>query len=110
MSENSTKELGQVIQIDDDRVHYLKNVVRGSVEDRLNAMLDAEAERLCNASRYERTEARRDTRAGSYSRKLQTQAGEITLRVPKLRQQTCMSPQSGTWLTVWGDADDRTLS
>jgi len=88
MSENSTKELGQVIQIDDDRVHYLKNVVRGSVEDRLNAMLDAEAERLCNASRYERTEARRDTRAGSYSRKLQTQAGEVTLRVPKLRQQT----------------------
>jgi putative transposase len=88
MSENSTKELGQVIQIDDDRVrHYLKNVVRGRVEDTLNAMLGAEAERLCNASRYERTEARRDTRAGSYSRKLQ--AGEMTLRVPKLRQQTC---------------------
>jgi hypothetical protein len=58
MSENSTKELGQVIQIDDDRVRdYLKNVVRGSVEDTLNAMLDAEAERLCNASLYERTEA-----------------------------------------------------
>jgi putative transposase len=74
MSKNSTKELGQVIQIDDDRVRdYLKNVVRGSVEDTLNAMLDEEAERLCNASRYERTEARRDTRAGSYSRKLQTQ-------------------------------------
>jgi putative transposase len=83
MSENSTKELGQVIQIDDDRVrHYLKNVVRGSVEDTLNAMLDAEAERLCNASRYERTEAWRDTRAGSYGRKLQTQAGGVTLRVP----------------------------
>jgi putative transposase len=89
MSENSTKELGQVIQIDDDRVREnLKNVVRGSVEDTLNAMLDAEAERLCNACRYERTEARRDTRAGSYSRKLQTQAAEVTLRVPKLRQQT----------------------
>jgi putative transposase len=89
MSENSTEELGQVIQIDDDRVRdYLKNVVRGSVEDTLNAMLDAEAELLCNASRYERMEARRDTRAGSYSRKLQTQAGEVTLRVPKIRQQT----------------------
>ena len=32
--------------------------------------------------------ARRDTRAGSYSRKLQTQAGEVTLKVPKLRLQT----------------------
>src|SRR5262249_2477835 len=29
-------------------------------------MLEAEAERLCNAGRYERTEARRDTCAGSY--------------------------------------------
>jgi transposase-like protein len=89
MSENSTNELSRVIQIDDDRVRdYLRNVVRGSVEETLNAMLEAEAERLCNASRYERTQARQDTRAGSYRRKLQTQAGEVTLRVPKLRQQT----------------------
>jgi transposase-like protein len=58
------------------------------VEETLNAMLDAEAERLCNAGRYERTEARRDTRAGSYTRKLQTQADEVTLKVPKLRPQT----------------------
>ncbi len=89
MNEDSTKELGQVIRIDDERVQdYLRNAVRGSVEETLNAMLDAEAERLCNASRYERTEARRDTRAGSYTRKLQTQAGQVTLKVPKLRLQT----------------------
>ena len=89
MSETSTKDLGQVIQIDDDRVRdYLKNVVtrqRGR---------DAQCDAGCgsgaavNAGRDERTEARRDTRAGSYSRRLQTQAGEVTLRVPKLRQQT----------------------
>jgi transposase-like protein len=46
------------------------------------AVLDAEAQRRCNAGRYERTEARRDMRAGSYSRKLQTQAGEVKLKVP----------------------------
>jgi putative transposase len=64
MSEDSTN-LGQVIRINDERVRdYLRNVVRGSVEETLNAMLEAEAERLCNAGRYERTEARRDTRAG----------------------------------------------
>ncbi|HTT23681.1 MAG TPA: IS256 family transposase, partial [Candidatus Sulfotelmatobacter sp.] len=51
----------------------------------LNAMLDAEADRLCRAERYERTEARKDTRAGSYQRHLQTKAGEVTLKVPKLR-------------------------
>ena len=31
----------------------------------------AEADRLCNVQRYERGEARRDTRAGHYKRKLQ---------------------------------------
>src|SRR5262245_44560955 len=53
-----------------------------------HALLDAEADRLCNAQRYERSEARRDTRAGHYERGLQTKAGEVRLRVPKLRQQT----------------------
>jgi len=60
----------------------------GTVEETLNAMLEAEADRLCNAGRYERTEARRDQRAGSYDRKLQTKAGEVRLKVPKLRRQT----------------------
>jgi hypothetical protein len=45
-------------------------VVRGSVEETLNALLDAEADRLCYAQRYERSEARRDRRAGHYERKL----------------------------------------
>ena len=51
-------------------------------------MLDAEADRLCNAEKYQRNEARTDTRAGHYQRKLQTGAGEVTLKIPKLRQQT----------------------
>jgi Transposase, Mutator family len=55
------------------------------VEETLNAMLDAEADRPCRAERYERTEARKDTRAGSYQRHLQTKAGDVTLKVPKLR-------------------------
>lgn len=89
MDEDSTKTLGNVIRIDDERIQdHLKHVVRGSVEETLNALLDAEADRLCNAGRYERSEARQDTRAGSYERKLQTTAGEVKLKVPKLRRQT----------------------
>jgi transposase-like protein len=61
-------------------------VVRGSVEETLNALLDAEADRLCNAQRYERSAARRDTRAGHYERNLQTKACEVRLKVPQLRQ------------------------
>lgn len=54
----------------------------------MNAMLDAEADRLCGADRYQRSEARKDTQAGHYERSLQTKAGEVKLKMPKLRQQT----------------------
>src|SRR5262245_1023423 len=61
-----------VITIDDERIKsHLDRVVRGTVEETLNALLDAEADRLCNAQRYERSEARRDIRAGHYERGLQ---------------------------------------
>ena len=81
--------MGQVIQIDEARIRdHLGEMVRGTVEETLNAMLDAEADRLCGAGRYERSEARQDTRAGSYERTLQTSAGDVNLKVPKLRRQT----------------------
>jgi transposase-like protein len=48
-------------------------------------MLEAEADRLCQAKRYERSSERASTRAGHYERKLHTKAGEVTLQMPKLR-------------------------
>ena len=54
----------------------------------MNAMLDAEADRLCGADRYQRSEARKDTRAGHYERSLHTKAGEVKLKMPRLLQQT----------------------
>ena len=89
MTETTPSPLGTVITIDDERIKsHLDRVVRGSVEETLNTLLDAEADRLCNAQRYERSVARRDTRAGHYERKLQTKAGEVKLQIPKLRTQT----------------------
>jgi putative transposase len=89
MAEDTPSPLGNVISIDDERIKdHLDRVVRGTVEETLNALLDAEADRLCNAQRYERSEAHHDMRAGHYERSLQTKAGEVRLRVPKLRQQT----------------------
>jgi len=77
---------GPVVQIDEERIQsHLDEVVRATVEETLNALLDAEAEQLCGARKYERTEGRKDTRAGSYDRHLETKAGEVTLTVPKLR-------------------------
>ena len=89
MKPDCTPTLEKVIQIDEAKIHnHLGEIVRGTVEETLNAMLDAEADQLCNAKRYERTEARKDTRAGHYERSLQTTAGEVTLKVPKLRELT----------------------
>lgn len=61
-------------------------MVGRTVEETLNALLDAEADRLCGARRYERSPDRVDTRAGHYERQLHTKAGEVTLQVPKLRK------------------------
>jgi putative transposase len=78
--------LGGVVRIDDGRIQaHLDEVVRSTVEEALNALLDAEADHLCGARKYERTEGRKDTRAGSYTRQLHTKAGKVSLQVPKLR-------------------------
>ena len=83
VAEDTTKKM---IEIDDTQVRgHLRELVRHSVEETLNGMLDAEADVLCGAKRYERSPDRQDTRAGSYKRNLETQAGNVKLKVPKLR-------------------------
>ena len=88
MSNHNSKDLHKVIQIDEGKIReHLGELVRGTVEETLNNLLDAEADQLCNAARYERSDARKDTRAGYYERGLHTKAGDVKLKVPKLRQQ-----------------------
>ena len=80
------KKLGKVISIDEGQIKdHLGEVVRHTVEETLNGLLDAEADRICQAGKYERSADRQDTRAGSYKRKLHTKAGDVELNVPKLR-------------------------
>ena len=64
----TTPKLEKVIKIDEEKVQaHLGEIVRGTVEETLNSFLDAEAEQLCKAKRYERTANRLDTRAGTRS-------------------------------------------
>jgi transposase-like protein len=80
------EEFSEVIRIDEGKVRqHVEEVVRASVEETLNGLLEAEADVLCGAKRYERSADRLDTRAGHYERKLQTKAGEVALKVPRLR-------------------------
>lgn len=75
-----------LVEVHEEAVRrHLGEVVRSTVEETLNGLLEAEADALCGARRYERSQERRDTRAGHYTRKLGTRAGEVELRVPKLR-------------------------
>lgn len=48
---------------DDERIkNHLDRVVRGSIQETLNALLEAEADRLCNAQRYEHSNTARPVR------------------------------------------------
>ena len=63
----------------------LKELVRNSVEETLNELLEKEAAELINAGRYERTEERQGYRSGHYERSLTTTSGEVKLKMPKLK-------------------------
>ena len=63
----------------------LRELVRRTVEDTLNALLEEEADDLIGADRYERTAGREAYRAGHYERGLTTTSGQVTLRMPKLK-------------------------
>jgi putative transposase len=75
-----------VIRVDEAQVRaHLDEVVRRTVEETLNGLLEVEADQLCGAARYTRSPERLDTRAGHYTRQLLTKAGQVALRVPRLR-------------------------
>ena len=86
-AEQGAATSSKIIRLDEAQLReHLDKKITESVEDTLNKLLDAEADQLCNASRYERSAERLDTRAGHYQRKLHTRAGEVSLKVPKLRK------------------------
>ena len=49
-------------------------------------LIDLEAEEVIGARRYERTPERQTHRNGTRERQLETRVGEITVKIPKLRQ------------------------
>ena len=76
----------QILQVDQAMLETtLDRMVRKSVEETLNAMLDAEADEITGAARYERSGERKAYRAGHYERDLTVKAGKMSLKVPKLK-------------------------
>ena len=76
----------QILQVDQAMLETtLDRMVRKSVEETLNAMLDAEADEITGAARYERSGERKAYRAGHYARDLTVKAGKMSLRVTRLK-------------------------
>jgi len=66
MGDDSTAALG-ALRVDEEKLKgHVDEVVGSSVEETLNGLLDAEADSICRAQRYERSTERLDTRAGHY--------------------------------------------
>ncbi len=62
------------------------DVVRRGVELMLQALIDAEATAQIGAERFERSSTRTTQRNGTRDRLLSTKAGDVDLKIPKLRQ------------------------
>ena len=76
----------KIVQLNEEVIKgQIKELVRGSVEETLNELLEQEAEKLTQAARYERSEARQGYRSGHYDRNLTTTSGDVTLHVPRLK-------------------------
>jgi putative transposase len=85
--EADTQAAFGALRVDEGKLKsHVDEVVRLSVEETLNALLDAEVDQICGERRYERSAQRVDGRAGHYERKLETKAGGVRLRVPKPRR------------------------
>lgn len=80
----------KIIQLNEDLIKHdlkdlVRDLVRSSIEETLNALLDMEGDELVNAEKYERSSERQGYRSGHYKRNLHTTAGEVELKVPKLK-------------------------
>ena len=67
----------KIIQLNEGAIkNELKELVRGSVEETLNKLLEQEASELLKAERHERTAEREGYRSGHYERNLTTTSGK----------------------------------
>ena len=75
----------------------MRKLVRRTIEETINAMLDEEADQMVGAGPYERTDERAAYRAGYYERGFTTTPDQVTLKCPSqgnaLRDRGRRAPQ-----------------
>jgi putative transposase len=81
LSQSALSELLDAIRAGDGT-----DVLREAMQLVLQELIEAEANEVIGAARYERTEDRNTHRNGSRTRLLSTKAGDVQLHIPKLRE------------------------
>ena len=75
-----------IVSFDEQAVKdELCELVRKTIEETINAMLDEEADQLVGSGPYERTDECAAYRAGRYERGFTTTSGQVTIKMPKLK-------------------------
>ena len=78
-----SKKKVPVIAVDEEELRtHVSEVVRQSVEETLNGLLDAEADTLCQARRYERNAERASTRVVIMSEICRPRPARFSSRFP----------------------------
>lgn len=77
---------GNIISLNEKLIQdTVKEKIKSTVEEVLNGLLDEEADQLVHAEKYQRTEERKGYRSGHYERNFSTVAGDVKLKMPKLK-------------------------
>ena len=85
----------KIVQLHEEVIkEQLKELVRGSVEETLNELLEAEAQKLTQAARYERNEQRQGYRSGHYNRNFTTTSGEMSPSRCQNSRESLLKPPS----------------
>ena len=81
----------KIIQLNEEVIKgQIKEIVRGSVEETLNELLEVEAAKLTQAARYERNEQRQGCRSGHF----------YALRAAALRRLRSVYSPAGSYMTA----------
>ena len=86
----------KIVQLNEEVIKgQFKELVRGSVEETLNDLLEAEAEKPTQAARYELSEQRQGCRSGYYNRSLTTTSRDVTHKIPRRKGSLRLPSLSG---------------
>ena len=76
----------KIVQLNEKVIKEQLKGERGSIEEKLNKLLEAETQKLTQVARYVNNKQHHGHRSSRYSHNLTITSGDITLKRPKLKE------------------------